>query len=191
MGRPAHVVIVHGSYGSPDENWFPWLANNLRTLGHTTSSPTFPSPDGQSLDSWLRKFESEIGPLTSNMVLVGHSLAPAFILSLLERAAGPVEGVFLVSGFLGPLGLEEFDSINETFTCREFNWDRVRSNAGAIHVYNSDDDPYVPIDKGRELAERLGVCLNVIEGAGHINAGAGFTEFPRLLADIEALVGRA
>jgi len=123
------------------------------------------------------------------MILVGHSLGPGFILNLLERSRATVWGTFLVSGFLGSLGNPEFDTVNETFVSRDFDWPRIRSHAGVIHVYNSDNDPYVPLEKGRELAERLGVGLILVEGGGHMNANAGYLSFPRLLDDIRKLIG--
>jgi predicted alpha/beta hydrolase family esterase len=89
---------------------------------------------------------------------------------------------------LGKLGLEQFDVINESFVCREFNWEQIRRNAGKVYVYNSDNDPYVPLSKGKELAEKLGVKLIIIKNAGHINASAGYTTFPRLLEDIRTLL---
>ena len=184
----ALVVIVHGSYGSPDENWFPWLADEIRRLGHKAVVPRLPTPEGQNLESWHKEFSHQVGPLTENMVLAGHSLAPGFILSLLERSDVTVQGTFLVSGFLGKLGLEEFDLVNETFVCREFDWEAIRQRAGEIHVYNSDTDPYVPLERGEELASKLGVELNVIHDGGHINTGAGFRDFPQLLADIKRLI---
>lgn len=182
------VVIIHGSYGSPEENWFPWLAAEIEALGKKALVPRLPTPEGQNLTNWLEEFASQVGPLNENMILVGHSLAPGFILNLLERSESSVRGTFLVSGFLGRLGIDEFDPINETFVCREFDWDTVRQNGGEIRVYNSDNDPYVPLEKGEELAAKLGVELRVIHNGGHINTGSGFREFPQLLEDIEDVI---
>jgi len=185
----SRVVIIHGSYGKPEENWFPWLAEEVRKLGHDAAVPAFPTPDGQNLENWLAAFGDQVGTVSSDMVFVGHSLAPGFILNLLENSERAVKGTFLVSGFLGKLGLEDFDPINESFVCREFDWERIRANAGDVHVYNSDDDPYVPLAKGEELARNLGVELTVVKGGGHINASAGFKTFPLLLENLSRLLG--
>ena len=95
------AVIIHGTYGSADGNWFPWLASHVRELGHESAVPQFPTPTSQNLSSWLRVFDDQVGPLSSNTILVGHSLGVAFILRLLERTADPIAGAFLVAGFLG------------------------------------------------------------------------------------------
>ena len=191
MTTDTRVIIVHGSYGNPMENWFPWLRDQLTHLGATVLTPSFPTPEGQNLANWLKVFDDEVGPLTSRDILVGHSLGPAFILHLLQRSQVPVMGTFLVSGFLNDLGIEEFDSVNSTFTADLFDWPVVRANSGHAHVYNSNNDPYVPLTKGTELAEKLGVSLIVLDGAGHVNASAGFTTFPLLLQDISALMSAA
>lgn len=189
MSLKAKVVIIHGAYGSADENWFPWLRDRVLELGHEALVPSFPTPDGQSLASWIEVFAQQVGPLTPDTILVGHSLGPGFILNLLERTEVSIRGTFIASGFLGNLGLPDFDKVNETFVCREFDWEKIRRNAGKVHVYNSDSDPYVPLDKGVELAGNLGVELTVIHNGGHLNSAGGFTTFPQLLSDLKDLLG--
>lgn len=182
------VVILHGSYGCPCENWFPWLATEVRSRGHVAFVPSMPTPDRQNLQVWREEFAVQVGDITPDMILVGHSLAPAFILDLLERASNAVLGTYLVSGFLGKLGLEDFDKVNESFVCRDFDWSKIRENAGEIHIYIGNDDPYVPQTKGEELAALLSTQLTVIPGGGHINESAGYKSFPQLLTDLEHLL---
>jgi predicted alpha/beta hydrolase family esterase len=33
-----NYIIVHGSYGSPDGNWFPWLAKYLENFVKVTKA---------------------------------------------------------------------------------------------------------------------------------------------------------
>jgi hypothetical protein len=181
------VVIIHGSYGSSRENWFPWLAAQIRGLGHEPIVPEFPTPQGQSLKNWLGVFENTVGRITPDMILIGHSLGAAFILRILERTRQPISGSFLVSGFLGELGLPEFDAVNADFVMAPVDWSRVRENCGKVHVYNGDNDPYVPLAKGEEIAVQLGVGVTVIKNGGHINATSGYTTFPQLLADLSKM----
>lgn len=178
------VIIIHGSFGHPLENWFPWLQDKIRQLGHEAIVPKFPTPDGQSLDSWLDAFYRQAGKLEQGMILVGHSLGPAFILRLLERSEKPVMGIFLVSGFLGSLNLPKFDEINSSFLKDPFRWDKIRANAGYTKVYYGDNDPYVPLEQAEELARALGVEPTVIRNGGHLNESAGFKSFGKLFEDI-------
>jgi predicted alpha/beta hydrolase family esterase len=181
-----HAVIIHGTGGNPEENWFPWLAEQLRQAGAIVSVPQFPTPEGQTVEAWSAKLDAEMGELPAGTVLVGHSLGVGFILRLAERATAPLGGIYLVSGFIGEIGQPDFDPLNAPFFVDAFDWRAIRDNAGHIRVYNSDTDPYVPLSKGEELARALETELTVVHGAGHINTAAGFTEFPDLLRDIKA-----
>ena len=175
------AIIIHGTFGSPDENWFPWLAEELRSKGYEVTVPKFPTPEGQNLKAWTEVFEKEVGKLDSDVTLIGHSLGVGFIAKLLSGSDTKIESTHLVSGFLGPLGLEEFDPLNASFVTGDFDWEKVRTNAGEVYVYNSDDDPYVPLEKGKELAKHLGTELIVVPNGGHINSSAGFDKFQLLL----------
>jgi len=186
MKEKKQFIIIHGAYGSPAENWFPWLSEKLQAEGHSVLVPKLPTPEGQTLSNWLENFKKQVGQLNESMIFVGHSLAPGFILNLLERSTTKVSSIFLISGFIGKLGIEDFDSINETFVCRQFDWDKIKGNTGSIFVYNSDNDPYVPIEKGEDLAKKLGVKLNVIHNGGHINTDSGYVEIPFLLEAIKS-----
>ena len=87
--------------GSPSGNWFPWLAGELRSLGHEVVVPEYPTPNNQSLESWLEVFDQDFGleNLNEDSILIGHSLGATFILKLLERAKQPIAACYLVAGF--------------------------------------------------------------------------------------------
>jgi uncharacterized protein len=179
-------IIIHGAMGYPGENWFPWLAEQLSQEGAKAMVPAFPTPEGQSLDKWLEILNAEAGKLDDKTVLVGHSLGNLFILRVLERAKAPIKAAFLVAALTNQaLGIKDFDAINTTFYHGDLHWDRIRSNCGAFYNYHSDNDPYIPLARGQEVADNLHTNLNIIKGAGHFNATAGYTKFDRLLADIK------
>lgn len=179
------VLIIHGAYGNPNENWFPWLKAELEKLGIKAFVPQFPTPEGQNLDNWLKVFKEYMPYLDEKTILVGHSLGPAFIMNILENLEQPILAAFFVSGFTGLLGKPEFDEINKTITNRKFNYSKIIRNCNKFFIYHSDNDPYVPLDKGKELAAKLNGKLTIIKNGGHINASAGYTEFPLLLNDIK------
>lgn len=175
------IFIIHGTEGSPEVNWFPWLKQELEKLGHTVFVPEFPTPENQSLDNWLKFFGGYEKEINRDSIIVGHSLGPAFILNFLERTNRKIKACFLVAGFTGLLGNEHFDNLNRTFTDKQFNWNKIKENCEKFYVINSENDPYVPLEKGKELADKLEVELTILSEAGHINSEAGFIKFEKLL----------
>lgn len=176
--------VFHGVYGNPEENWFPWLKKELEKAGHEVFVPRFPTPENQSLENWLKAFEKFKSKLDADSVLIGHSLGAVFALRLLELIKVKVKAVFLVSGFLGRLELKEVDALNASFFSQPFNWNKIKSSAERIILFHSNNDPFVPLKKGRELAEKLEGRLIVVENAGHFNKESGYLRFPRLLKEI-------
>ncbi len=58
----------------------------------------------------------------------------------------------------------KFDRINSSFFGRDFDWERIRRNCVRFEVFHSDNDPYVPLEKGKELAEKLGAKFVLVRG---------------------------
>ena len=108
-----NIFIIHGTYGSPQENWFPWLKKELEKLGYTVYVPHFPSPPNHSLTCWSNVFENYKEYLNKDSILIGHSIGCAFILGILERSQ--VAATFFVAGFLKKLSIPEFIELNKTF----------------------------------------------------------------------------
>jgi len=181
------VIIIHGSYGRPTSNWFPWLAEHIQSCGHSVALPTFPTPIGQDLTSWKQAFRKQVGALTPDTILVGHSMGVGFALRLLEESEHCILGTFLAAGFIGALGLPDYDSINASFFVDPFDWQNIGQNAGRVHVYASDNDPYVPLEHTNEIARHLAAPLSVIQGGAHLNEETHFVTFPQLLEDMKPL----
>jgi uncharacterized protein len=184
MSTAARVMILHGSYGCPEENWFPWLRERLESMGIGVGVPRLPTPEGQSLDAWRAAFDEQMGALTSSDVLVGHSLGAAFAFRLLERVTTPVRGTFLIGAFVGRVGIEKFDTVNESFFAVPFDWPRIRRMGGEMFLYDGDDDPYVTRANVLGLSRSVEREVIWIPQAGHINVKSGYVEFPEILLNL-------
>jgi predicted alpha/beta hydrolase family esterase len=178
------VFIIHGAYGHPGENWFPWLRDELEKMGLEVIVPAFPTPENQSLGNWAAVFEEYLDAINEDTIFVGHSLGPAFILSILEKINVQVKACFFVAGFVGLLD-DDLDKINHTFTDRNFDWPKIKQNCGKFVVINSDNDPYISMEKAEELAECLDAKVEWVKGAGHFNAKAGYLRFDELLERVK------
>ena len=181
------IFLIHGAYGNPQENWFPWLKKELEKDGHQVIVPAFPTPKNQNLNNWLVIFDHYFGEIDEETIFVGHSLGPAFILSILERIDVQVKACFFVAGFIGLLN-DDLDKINHTLTDKNFDWAKIKKNCQKFYLMNSDNDPYISLTKAEELANHLDTKLEIIKNAGHFNAKAGYLEFPKLLEDIKRII---
>lgn len=183
-----NVLIFHGTAGSPQENWFPWLKEELEKKDCRVFVPQFPTPKGESLDSWLKVLDGYKQYINKNTVLIGHSKGGLFLLRLLERLNNPVYASFLVSTAIG-IKPYIFYELNYKFAHGyDFDWRLIKSNSRHFTVYHSDNDPYTCIDNGKKIARNLGIKLTLIPNAGHFNTKSGYTKFVKLLLDIENIL---
>ena len=181
-----NFFIIHGIYGNPKENWFPWLKKELEKSGHEIIIPKFPTPIGQSLESWLRVMKQYENKINHETILIGHSLGATFILDYLEESDKEVRTAILVAGYHENLE-NPFKELNKTFVDKKFKWDRIAENCGEFIVIGSDNDEYIPESVTRRLAFKLDAELHVIHNGGHLNAEAGYAKFPELLKIIEKI----
>lgn len=175
------VFIFHGTGGYPEENWFPWLKGKLKEKGCKVIVPQFPTPEHQTLENWFRILNEHEDDITDEAIMIGHSLGGVFLLRILEKykiAAG-----FFVGTPIGIPPVKNWEG-DKPFTGHPFDWNAIRGNARHFTVFHSDNDPYVSLGNGKELAEHLGVELTFISGAGHFNTAAGYASFPALFEKI-------
>ena len=187
MRNNLQAVIIHGTEGTPEENWFPWLKSELEKLGYKVAAPQFPTPENQNPKSWLAVLDQAVTKFDNNLIMIGHSLGAALILRKLEQLQQPIRASFFASGFVGNIGNPHFDSLNAPFFRTPFDWNRIRRNCQDFFAYFGDNDPYVPREKAEELAKDLNIRLRIIKGGGHLNASAGYTHFDTLLQDIKTI----
>jgi len=180
-----NFLLFHGTGGNPNEAWFPWLKAKLHKRGHNVIVPSFPTPIGQTLENWLEVARDYQPLFDENLVLIGRSAGAAFVPSLLEeiRPKKPVKAAFLVAGFCSDLRLPAFKLVLKTFVDKRFDWPLIKSRCRRFFVFQSDNDPYVKIKYGEELAKNLGVEMRLFHNASHF----WDSTFPPILEEIEKL----
>jgi len=176
-----NIFIFHGTEGYPEENWFPWLKLELEQKENKVFVPQFPSPPvvPAKISEWfdvLKKYEQYID---ENSILIGHSLGGVFLLRVLEKLTHPIKAAFFIGTPIGVRPILNFDR-DSNFSGFEFNWKEIKKKTQNFVVFQSDDDPYVGLENGKELAKNLGVGLSFIPNAGHFNKKAGYLKFEQL-----------
>ncbi|MDO8648925.1 MAG: alpha/beta fold hydrolase [Candidatus Peregrinibacteria bacterium] len=180
----ATAFLFHGVGGSPEENWFPWMKAKLEEKGITVIIPQFPNPDQPQFSEWLEHFAQYRDEMNEDTVFIGHSLGAAFTLRFLEKSDVRIDSAFLVAPVWSVMG-NEYDPLMTSFTVAPYDWNRIRKRCEKFAVIQSDNDPYITVEKSEVLAENLGAEVTLIPGGGHFNSRAGYTEFPQLLEEIE------
>lgn len=194
-------LIMHGSYGSPEENWFRWLEKELKKLGHDVILDQFPADDWdkvnqirpeqiasydsiQSLSSWEKYFVEHTLPQIQDgeVSFVGHSIAPIFMLHMLNKYDFKLKHAIFVAPFFNIPDRPEiwqFYPVNKTFYGYDFDFDKIKSQIGKSYVVYGDDDPYVPATEPPLFAEKLGAEVHLVPGGKH--CGGTFKEFPLII----------
>ena len=177
-----NYVIIHGSFGSKDGNWFPWLKEQLEKNNKKVLIPQMPVGVGnQNFENWsnvLNKLD-----INENTVIIAHSIAPIFVCKYLITNQIKVKKLIFVCGFNNYLGIDsDFDAVNEPMFID--NFDDVKKYCKDIVCYYSDNDPYVKYDVEKAFADKLTDKQYVIKNGGHINAETGYTKFEEILKEI-------
>ena len=174
-------VIIHGSYGSPFENWFPWLYEELTKQGKNVLVPQFPCGAGiQNYENWRKVMDAYKHLIGENTTLIGHSLSPAFIVDYLINNNLKVKSVVFAAPFYGIINIPEFDEVNVPFFTKT-DLSRMKYLSSKRICFISNNDPYVPRELSVEFAKQIDGEMIFVDGAGHFNASAGYKTFERLL----------
>lgn len=172
-----NIVVLHGTKGSPDSNWFPWIKEKAQKAGIQIDVPTLPTPEGHTLENWLEAIKGI--DFNEETILIGHSCGATFLLHLLE--SHKVKKAIFVSGFIREIGIPEYDDLNASFIKKSgWDWDAIQNNAKDILIYHGSNDPYVPVEQAKELHQKIGGKLKIIKDGGHLNVETGYTQFPEL-----------
>ncbi len=186
-------VIFHGSFGSPEGNWFPELKEKLVHLGQEVIVPKFPVDSwdeltknpgkklNQNLETWLKAFEKTHKTFQKDdkLCFVGHSSACLFILHILSKYNIKLDSAIFVSPFLEKLNRQwQIDLVNKTFYKNDFDFEKLKSLIPISYALYSDDDPYVDKKYGTEFAKKISSSQIVVKKAGHMNTEVNLNEFP-------------
>ncbi len=175
-----NVFIFHGTGGYPEENWFPWLKDKLGNKGFNVVVPQFPTPEDQNPEKWFEVLEEYKELITPATIIFGHSLGGTFLLRVLEKLGIQIEKAIFIATPIGILPIKNIQT-DQSFLDKDFDWLKIKKNANKFFVFHSDNDPFVCLENGQQLASHLGVNLSFIPNAGHFNSASGYKKFEELL----------
>jgi predicted alpha/beta hydrolase family esterase len=178
------AFIFHDAYSSPEDHWYRWLEEELKTLDYEVYIPKFPTPDGQQLDYWMKVFENYRSNITAETIFIGHGIGCVFALRLLEQLTKPIKDCFFVSPYIDLLGHAGFDRISKTFLEGSVDWLAINKSIRTLNLFYSDNDPFVSQKKSRSIHDYVRSELHLISEGGHFDHAQGYGPFPELFDSI-------
>lgn len=174
-----NYIIVHGSFGSKDGNWFPWLKENLESNNKIVDVPQMPvGVNNQTYENWSKILDNL--NIDESTTIIAHSIAPAFICKYLINNNKKVKKLIFVCGFNNYVGInEEFDTVNKPMFID--NIKDIKNYCNDIICLYSDNDPYVPFDVEKDFANKVSNKEEVINDGGHLNSESGYTKLEEIL----------
>ena len=177
-----NYIILHGSFGSKDGNWFPWLRESIEKRNLNVDVPQMPVGVGnQNFENWSKVMDEL--DINENTIIVAHSIAPIFVCKYLITNKIKVKKLIFVCGSNNYLGIDpDFDAVNGPMFID--NYTDIKLYCNEIVCYYSDNDPYVKFEVEKAFSDAIADKQVIIKNGGHLNEESGYTSFDELLCEI-------
>lgn len=177
------AVILHGTNGDHNKNWFPWMKKELEKLGFEVWVPDLPDSEKPNLSRYNDFLLGQSWDFDDNLI-IGHSSGAVAVMGLLQALPEEtmVNTAILAGVYKGDLGREDLKETNI-----EFSYEKIKQKAQQIIVVHSNDDPICPLEGAKWIATQLAADLKILNGLKHLNVGTNprMTHFPELLEIIK------
>lgn len=175
------LLLLHGWGGSDFPHWQSWLAAEVAKEYGCVDFLRLPEVDHPQLKRWMKAAACEIESFNPDVV-VCHSLGNTLWFHLCN--AGLIEKEIEHLVLVAPPSMEcKIEELSSFFPAT------VPKNLYAKDTLMvvSDNDPYMQMQEAVTLQRSLGVRMEVLHNAGHINAKSGYGEWQWMLQYIKRL----
>lgn len=171
------VLILHGWGGSDYPHWQAKLASKLACNYKRVYFPLLKNPHFPTLKSWLEQLK-EIMEDFKPTVVVCHSLANNLWFWYASQNSVDIDRLYLVA--IPSLNTKE-ETIKSFFPCP------LPNNLGAkeVKIIASTNDIWCKIDEVKEISQKFGASLKILEDAGHINADSNYGNWSWIFNEFE------
>lgn len=180
-----NVLILHGTDNNHTGNWFPWLKRELELQGYVVWCPDLPGADHPDQNTYLNVlFGNPDWHFNDESIVVGHSSGGVTALKLVQHLP---EGVIIHKCIVvgASYTVHGADPIGGLFK-EPYDFDKIKKHAKTFIVFQSDNDPHVPLEDGKLFARALDGEGIFPAGQGHFNLEMGekYRQFPAILEKI-------
>jgi len=174
------IILVHGFNASPQMNFHPWLASELRERGFEVVTPTLPLAASEELNlpNIVEEMKRQVGYLKSDDILLGHSLGAFIVLQYLE-AVEMTETPRAVIMVAAPLKVSR-PELSRLFLA-DLDADVLMWKSREFVVVHAKDDTMVPFEHGQKLAQMFKARLVETNDGGHFMG----EQYPVLVETVE------
>ena len=176
------AIIIHGNGGcTAGDIWLPWVERELTTIGIDVINQTFPDNIRARAAFWLPHLAS-LGA-DENTILIGHSSGA--VAAMRYAQSHKLLGSVLVGVCHTDLG-DSFEASSGYYNS-PWQWEKIRGNQQWIAIYNSTDDPHIPIAEARFVAAKLRCSYFEFSDRGHFTDSR---QFPEVIDFVRRKIGR-
>ncbi len=176
-------LILHGWGGNKPAHWQEHLAPALAAEGAPVHYPRMPDPTAPNREAWLERLEIELQavPDRAPLTVLCHSLGAITWMHYAPRATRQTaDRVLLVAP---PYVMPDIPPTDAPpgvagFFPPPMDPAAIARAARETHLVASDTDDFATFEQSKAYADRLGIPIHLLPGAGHISPYYGYGEWP-------------
>ena len=182
------IFIIHGYQSSPEQHWFPWLAEKIKQMGSQCEIVNLQDSDQPDFATWRQNLEAQVHPLNEQTIIIAHSLGCISVLDYLSEALNGrlIKAIFMVAGFNEKL--TALPELNQFVQQAKLNDALLRFRIQQRYSLFSCNDPFVPAPLSIRFGQLLNAQMIEVKKAGHFMQSDGLSEFPQLWEKLEKLL---
>lgn len=176
------ALIIPDTIESKNRTGLEWLKQELEKRNIETEIPDFPKE--YNFQEWDKAFASIAKETDINTIFIAIGGGVPFLLKQIQTRPLPNRAIFLIAGFATKPNNEKYDEQFEETITEPIDFKEIKKKSMRFFIYNSHDDPLVPIEKGHELEKELEAELIELEETGHLDREESKQDFEDILIDI-------
>ncbi len=177
------IYLIHGWTGTPNNDWLPWIKEQLEKRSIDVIVPVMPDTDHPTMESWVGHLSNIVKKPDINCYFVGHSLGCITILRFLETLSDSekVGGTLLVAGFGQDLNYEGYNHELGNFFKKPILCKKIQKHCRQFISIHSDNDPFVSLDQNLLFQKKLNAEIHIEHNMSHYHQEAGIVKAPFVL----------
>lgn len=188
-----NTLILHGWGWNSDDNWIPWLKNQVEYKADETFVPNLPNTNNPILEQQLDYINIYFGDFKGKWNIIWHSLWSQLALHFIIENNISNQNLVLVApsykGIIGDTWEKIFgyslENLREYFDT-EINFEKFNKLKNKVTVFLSKNDPYINFESAKKFYSQIkNVKFVEFENKGHFNNLSKTFELKEILEYID------